>query len=127
VELRLVSPRLTINGELDESSLLTNDTVASAFVWFYAGGRGRFILSLLPNAELGFRKAGEVRGSSLRFTVGKDTFTLNAAGQIAPGRAPFNLYLLHDPTWRPNYPHANLSVFVMDGADRADLLVKPGR
>lgn len=127
VELRLVSPRLTINGELDESSLLTNDTAAGAFVWFYAGGRGRFILSLLPNAELGFRKAGEVRGSSLRFTEGKDTFTLNAASPIAPGRAPFNLFVLHDPTWRPNYPHANLSVFVMDGADRADLLVKPGR
>lgn len=125
VELRLVSPRLTINGELDESSLLTNDTSAGAFVWFYAGGRGRYILSLLPNPELGFRKAGEVRGTSLRFTMGKDTFTLNAAGPIAPGRAPFNLYVLHDPGWRPNYPHANLSVFVMDGADRAELLVKP--
>jgi hypothetical protein len=123
--LRLESPRLTINGKLDESSLRVRDTAAGTVVWFYAGGRGRFILSLLPRKELGFRKAGEIRGSSLNFTVGKDTFTLRSAGPIAPGRAPFNLYVLHDPAWKPSYPHANLSVFVMDGADRADLLVKP--
>jgi hypothetical protein len=124
-ELRLVSPRLTINGELDQSSLRRYDAAAGAVVWFYAGGRGRYILSLVPHPELGFRKAGEVRGSTLTFTVGKDAFTLSAGGPIAPGRAPFNLYVLHDPAWRPNYPHANLSAFVMDGSDRADLLVKP--
>ena len=94
-ELRIASPRLTVNGKLDESSASRYDTVAGAVVWLYVANRGRYFLSLMPHPDLGFRKAGEVRGSSLGFTIGKDTFTLSAAGRIAaragsvqPVRAP---------------------------------------
>jgi hypothetical protein len=123
-ELRIVSPRLTVNGKLDESSVRRYDTVAGAVVWLYVGNRGRYYLSLMPHPELGFRKVGEVRGSSLSFTIGADTFTLSSAGRIAPGQAPFNLYVLHDPAWRPTYANANLSAFNMGAADRADSLIR---
>jgi len=123
-ELRILEPRLSINGKLDESTIERHGDAAGAVVWFYVGKRGRYIISLTPHAELGFRKAGEVRGTSLGFTIGNDTFTLSSGSRIAPGQAPFNLYVLHDPAWRPNYPNANLSAFIMGGADRAEWLVR---
>jgi hypothetical protein len=123
-ELRIVSPRLSVNGKLDQSSVRRYDAVSGAVVWIYVGNRGRYYLSLMPHPELGFRKIGEVRGSSLSFTVGNDTFTLSSASGIAPGQAPFNLYVLHDPSWRPTYPNANLSAFNMGSADRAESLIR---
>ena len=123
-ELRIGSPRLTVNGKLDKSTDTRYDTVAGAIVWLYVGNRGRYYLSLLPHPELGFRKAGEVRGSTLSFKIGNDTFTLSSAARIAPGQAPFNLYVLHDPAWRPTYPNANLSAFNMGAADRAESLIR---
>jgi hypothetical protein len=92
-------------------------------VWFYLPNRGRYVLSLLPRSEFGFRRAGEVRGSTVRFTIGSETFTLLTADQVAPGQAPFNLYVLHDPTWKPTYAHANVDAFIVDGADRAEYVV----
>jgi hypothetical protein len=65
-----------------------------------------------------------VRGSSLTFNVGSERFTINAAGRIAPGQAAFNLYVLHDPTWRPTYPSANLDAYILGAADRAEYLVR---
>ena len=85
--------------------------------------RGRFLLSLMPHPGLGFRRAGEVRGSSLRFTVGSDTFSIASGRRVAPGRSAFNLYVLHQPTWRPTYANANLDAFTIGSADRAEYLV----
>jgi hypothetical protein len=113
VELTIQSPRFSINGKLDESSSGRFDEVSGAIVWIYAPKRGRFSLSLVPHPELGFRKAGEVRGSSLSFVIGGDTFALSTGGRIAPGQAPFSLYVLHEPDWKPTYLHANLEVFNM--------------
>jgi hypothetical protein len=124
VELTIQSPRLSVNGKLDETSTRVYNEVSGSVVWIATAKRGRYILSLLPHPELGFRKAGEVRGSSLRFTIGSDTFTLNTGGRIAPGQASFSLYVLHDPEWRPTYPNADASAFTMGSADSADSLIR---
>jgi len=124
VGLTIQSPRLSINGKLDESSAKRFDQVSGGAVWLYAAKRGRFILSLVPHPELGFRRAGEVRGSSLSFVVGNDTFSLSTGRSIAPGQAAFNLYVLHEPDWKPTYANADLGVFNMGAADRAELLVR---
>ena len=123
VQLALVSPRLSINGKPEPLSDGVNPSARGAVVWFYLPNRGRYVLSLAPRTDLGFRRAGEVRGSTVRFTAGGDTFTLLTADQVAPGQAPFNLYVLHDPTWKPTYLHANLDAFIVDGADRAEYVV----
>jgi len=122
--LRIRAPRLRINGKLDESSTNFNLEVAGSVVWFYAANRGRFVLSLTPQRALGFQKAGEVRGNTLMFTIGSDTFNIDAASRIAPGDAPLNLYVFHDPAWRPTYAHADQSAFNMGSADRAEWLVR---
>jgi hypothetical protein len=64
--------------------------------------RGRFILSLAPRSELGFSKAGEVRGGVITFTVGKDAFTLESPTMIVSGNAPYIVYVLHDADWEPS-------------------------
>ncbi len=121
VELLIQSPRLSINGKLDETSTTRYDSVVGGIVWIYANRHGRFLLSLIPHPELGFRRAGEVRGSSLKFIVGNDTFDLNAGGRIAPGQAAYTLYVLHQPDWKPSYAFADTTVFIMGALDRSEL------
>jgi len=99
-ELRLAQTRVKINGvpqEFPGASRVASGTL----VWFYLPRRGRFILSLAPRPELGFVKAGEVRGGAVTFTVGKDEFTLESPAAIASGDAPYILYVLQDPQWEP--------------------------
>jgi len=124
VELTIQAPRLTINGRLDETSTKRFDEVSGGVVWIYAAKRGRYLLSLVPRPELGFRRAGEVRGSSLSFVVGSDELKLSSGVRIAPGQASFNLYVLHEPDWKPTYPMADLSAFNMGAADRAETLLR---
>jgi hypothetical protein len=124
VEMTIQSPRLSINGKLDESTARRFDNVSGSVVWFATANRGRYLLSLLPHSDVGFQKAGEVRGSSLTFTVGKDTFTLNTGGRIAPGQGAYTLYVLHDPDFRLTYPNADNSVFVMGADDRPETLIR---
>jgi hypothetical protein len=123
VELTIQAPRLSINGKLDATSSRRFDEVSGPVVWIYIARHGRYLLSLVPRPELGFQRAGEVRGTSLNFTIGNETFTVNAGARIAPGQAPFNLYVLHDPNWKPNYSNADPDAFNMGGADRAESLI----
>jgi hypothetical protein len=123
-ELRIRAARVSINGKLDPSAATSAAEVSGVVVWFYLPNRGRFLLSLTPHPDLGFRKAGEVRGSTLSFSIGSEMFKLVAGGAIAPTQAAFNLYVRHDPAWKPDYPFADLSAFIMGAADRADLLVR---
>jgi hypothetical protein len=121
VELRLRAPRVSINGKLDPSSSNRFDEANGMFVWIYLQGHGRFIMSLLPHS--GFSKAGEIRGTSLSFKDGSDTYSISAASRIAPGQAAFNLYVLHQPEWKPTYPFADVSKFNMGAEDRVESLI----
>lgn len=123
VSLRLVEPRVNISGTVEATTGSPGEISGSA-VWFYIPDRGRYILSLTPHPELGFRRVGEVRGTSLSFTSGGDRFTLNSAKPIAPGDAPFNLYVLQEQDWRPPNPNADASGFLMGAAARAEMLIR---
>ncbi len=124
VGLRLTEPRVSINGKADDATTRSMGEISGSAVWIYLPNRGRFLLSLVPHPELGFQKAGEVRGTSLSFTLGADKFVLSSAKTIAPVDAPFNLYVLQEQGWRPSYPHADTSAFLMGAADRAEMLVR---
>jgi hypothetical protein len=99
-ELHLQQSRLTLNGSRQQFDGAAK-TVNGALVWVYIPHRGRYVVSLTPRASLGFTKAGEVRGGTLRFTVGKDEVLLESPIAIAPGEAAYVVYVLHDPAWAP--------------------------
>jgi hypothetical protein len=99
-EMRLQMGRLTINGQA-ERGFDGSNAVMGPLVWFYAPGHGRYILSLAPRPDLGFAKAGELRGGLAAFKVDRDDVLLESPAMIAPGDAPYSLYVLHDAGWVP--------------------------
>jgi len=117
--LRIVAPRLTVNGKSFESGggaprddsfifryfadgiagIADYDGRVGGDSWIYLAGHGRFVFSLTPRA--GFRKAGEVSYQRLSFEIGGNAYTLSSRERIAPGPATYNLYVRHDPAYRP--------------------------
>jgi hypothetical protein len=99
-EMRIQQARVTVNGTPQQ--LAGGSRAASGtLVWFYLPKRGRYILSLAPRRELGFVKAGEIRGGVVTFKEGNDEIVLESPITIASGDAPYILYVLHDPEWEP--------------------------
>ncbi len=99
-EMRLMMRRVVINGTADRNTEGARNA-SGALVWFYAPGHGRYVLSLTPRPDLGFVQAGEVRGGLVTFAVDKDEVVLESPIMIAPGDAPYFLYVLHDREWTP--------------------------
>jgi hypothetical protein len=82
-----------------DGKLTSTGSVSGPLPFFYFSEYGRFILSLTPRAELGFRKAGVIDGSNLGFSINGHDVSLISSGRIVPGPGPFNLYVLHEPKW----------------------------
>jgi len=116
-ELKIDLEGITINGTL----IPFNGGASGAALFFYVPMRGRFILSLTPHPELGFSKAGEVRGSTISFTIDDAEVSIVSSGRIAPGSGPFSLYVLREPTWVPS--SGGGSTTIVGAADRLDQLI----
>ncbi len=98
-ELELADGELRINGtKLD---LAGGGGMRGNPLWMYLEGRGRYVFTLLPRLDLGFVKAGEVRGQEMTFRIGADQFSIRGSSQIAPGGGAYHLYVFHDPGYRP--------------------------
>jgi hypothetical protein len=139
IELRLEAPRVTTTypsadapqslpagGSVRDASGVTTTFESRAeasgpIIWIYLPGRGRFLLSLTPRNA--FRRAGEVRGTVLRFIADGQTYDVLSTSRIAPATAAFNLYVLRQPRWKPTYPNANLDTVHIGAADRLEYLV----
>jgi hypothetical protein len=98
VPITLTRPRVSLNGKLVEAMA---GGISGEAVYLYIPGHGRYAFSLAANASLGFRKAGEVRGGKLTFTWGADNVNFDCDEPVAPGGGVFNLYVRHEPAWRP--------------------------
>ena len=101
-EFEILQPRVALNGsrQIAGGPASLRD-LRAALVWFYFPEHGRYVLSLLPRADLGFKKAGEIRGGLLTFTLDGDSVRLECMRPIASGGAAFHLYVLHDDDWEP--------------------------
>lgn len=100
-ELDIVQPRITLDRSVQSTWGPGLRNVHSSLVWLYLPEHGRFILSLLPRPALGFRRAGEVRGGVIAFTLSGHSVKVECMNPIAPGHAAYNLYVLHDQSWEP--------------------------
>jgi hypothetical protein len=100
-ELQIVQPRVTLNGSIQNPVEARLGNARGSLVWFYLPNHGRYVLSLGPRPDLDFKKAGEVRGGVITFTLGDDSIKLECTTPVATGDAPYNLYVLRDPEWEP--------------------------
>jgi hypothetical protein len=110
-ELFLNHPRVFVNGVLVPSTAGINAGIKGgplAPVWFYwQGGEGRLLFSLAPDMHSRLKKLGEVSGNVITIHDGADTIRIECSDPIAPGAGPYNLYVLHDRSWRPSTADAN--------------------
>jgi hypothetical protein len=118
------SPRLEINGKLFEATAQSPASVTGSPLWIYIRKRGRFVFSLAPRADLGFQKAGEVRGSTMTWRWGTDEYSLNSDRRIAPGPDAYLLYVFNDPGYQPGGDRARAE-FLMGAGDRLESLLRP--
>jgi hypothetical protein len=88
------------SATLDGNMIRFPGSVYSALPFFSVPQHGRIVLSLMPQPDLGFRKAGEIRGNRLSVTFEGHTLSVVTNGRIVPGMGPFNVYVLHQPEWK---------------------------
>lgn len=100
IPLQLFDPQIRVNGKLESNPANRGGGVSGTVVWIQLPHRGRYVLSLLPHASLGFRKAGEIRGNKLSFQWNGDTFEVETNTRIAPAEGAWNLYVYHNPATR---------------------------
>jgi hypothetical protein len=113
---------VSVNGKLLPATANFTGGVTGAAVSFYIPDLGRYFLSLAPHPELGFQKAGEIRGSSINLKIGSDEITLECNGRVAPGDAPYNLYVLYDAGWRPKDANARNAFLMTAGGSPEKLM-----
>lgn len=110
-ELFLNHPRVFVNGAAVPSTTDTRGGVKGGPLeplWFYwQGGEGRLIFSLAPDMHSRLKKLGEISGSTITIHDGADTIRIECSDPIVQGPGPYNLYVLHDRSWRPAAADAN--------------------
>ena len=99
-QMRLEMGRLVVNGK-SQFGTEGARVVTGALVWFDVPGHGRYIFSLIPRPDLGFERAGEVRGRLVTFSVDNDHVVLESPAMVAPGETPYFLDVVHDSSWAP--------------------------
>ena len=123
--LEVSKPRVAVNGKPLENSSAFGGGMTGAPLWIYLEGRGRFIFTLASRTDLGFRKAGEIRGSTMTWRWGGDEFSVNTDGRIAPGEGAYNLYVFNDPAYRPRNPEDAKHGFLIGAGGALESLVRP--
>jgi hypothetical protein len=119
VRMSLTGPRVAVNGKTVDSAHWEAHGLAGSVIWIYLPGRGRFLMSIARHDALGFRSAGEVRGSTMKFTWNNDSYEIEGHDQIVPGNGVWNLYVYQDGGYKP----AGNPPFLWGAADRAESLI----
>lgn len=106
-ELKINKPRVSVNGKLVEATRNPGSSASGQVVMIYLKGHGQLLFSLVPGMRVitpvpPFQRSGEIRGSTMTFQVGGDTYEVNCEGRISPGSGAYNLYVSHDPAYQPS-------------------------
>ena len=126
VGFKITASRLIINGTpVNESTGKFGIGVTGALVWVYAPGRGRFILSLAPREGYNFQKTGTIQGSKISFSMGGNQYEwVSASPIVASENDNWNLWVLHDPDYFPDYAGAKADSYLFGAADSIEFLIK---
>jgi hypothetical protein len=121
IQMSLMSPKLLVNGKSWEWNRGDSHGAANgAVLWLYVPDKGRFLISFTPHSALGFRQAGEARGSTMKFTWNGENYELQTAGNIVPAEGTWNLYVYQDSGYQPE---AHPPV-LYGGGDKAEHLLR---
>lgn len=115
---KVTSSILKINGQsVNDDRNGSRLGVTGTLIWFYTPERGRFILSLLPRAGYNFRKTGTIQGNKIAFSIGGNDYEWISQNPIvASGNGNWNLWVLHDPNYLPEFPTSKSTSSVVVGA-----------
>jgi hypothetical protein len=122
VALILEEPVLLKNGTPVDVARSRSGSIAGPIVWFYVPGRGRLLLSAVPHASWGFTRAGVIQDNRITFTSGGDSYVCRSKHSILGSDTAWNLYLLHEPGYRPAKDDG--SGYQFGSADRVEYLVQ---
>lgn len=126
VEFKAISSILKINGQsVFDAESVPRPGVTGALIWFYTPEQGRFILSLVPREGYDFQKTGTIQGNKIAFSMrGNDYEWISQTPIVTSGSGNWNLWVLHDPNYRPRFPMGETSSYIVGAADRIEYLIK---
>jgi hypothetical protein len=111
--IEISAPQVSVDGTATNS--FPGGTSGQA-VWIDLPRYGRFVFSLAPRRDLGMRKAGEIRGTTLTWRTGGHVYTITTDKPIVSGPRAYNLYVFHIPRATPH--------FAMSGGPRPDVPIR---
>jgi hypothetical protein len=97
VQLKVWNYQLLLNGQ---SVARSTGGCYGRLIYFYLPGRGRFVFSIAP--QEGFQKIGVIEQNKISFSVGGDTYEWISGPPIIEAGGNWNLWVLHEPDYRPN-------------------------
>jgi hypothetical protein len=112
VIFRLERPRIYIN----EKEYKTNATIAGNVSWIYIRGKGRFIFSIKPITGYDFQKIGAVKNNQVTFEHNGESYKFICKSPVVGHGGNWNLWVMHDPSYRPNYDVSEEDPFTFGAA-----------
>ncbi|HEX8638091.1 MAG TPA: hypothetical protein VF692_08520 [Pyrinomonadaceae bacterium] len=136
VKLSLKNFKVLIdNQQFNESENPVLGSVSGTIIWFYLPGHGRFIFSLAPREGYDFQKIGVVAGNKISFKTNDKSYELISAASVFGGAISgggsggydsvvWNLWVLRDTDFVPDFADANPGSYLFGAADRIENIIK---
>lgn len=126
MEFKITSSILKINGQsVNDDQNGSRLGVTGPLIMFYTPEHGRFILSLVPRGGYNFKKTGTIQGNKIAFSMdGNDYEWISQNPIVAGGNGNWNLWVLHDPDYRPEFLTSKSSSYVVGAANDIERLIK---
>ncbi len=118
VEIDLGPPTVAVDGKNFDGPVIVYPSQGGRTLWAYFPGQGRFVLSLMPRAQM--TKGGSVRGNRIVFASNGHEYEIRLTEPMAGVDKAWNLYVTRDPLYLPRPALVNA---VVVSADRLDNLV----
>lgn len=126
IELKLTASKLLINGRSASSEKGSSGYgVTGTLIWFYLPNHGRFILSLTPRDGYNFQKMGTIQGNKINFSLNGNQYDwVSSSPILSVGSRPWNLWVLHDPDYRPDVTLTRDMPIEVGAVERVEYLIK---